>query len=85
MLQKVKSYLTQYNNIIIGNNNTINGTNNLVIGSKNSLNGSNDWVFTSDYQSTDTLNGVLIIEVYLIELQDIKKIIYTPETVINCI
>ena len=66
LLQKVKSWLIQYNNVVIGNNNTVNGTDNVVIGSSNSLTGSNDWVFTSNYQSTDPTNGVLIIQTYLI-------------------
>lgn len=53
LLQTVKSYLLQYNNIIVGGNNTVAGNDNFVIGSNNSLTGSNDWVFASDYKSTD--------------------------------
>lgn len=85
LLQKVRSQLIQYNNIIIGSENTVLGSNNMVIGSKDSFQGNNNWVFTSDYQSTDPLNGVLILGVYLIELQDILQITYNPAGVIRCI
>jgi hypothetical protein len=66
LLQKVRNYLIQYNNIIIGSGNAVTGSNNLVIGSRNSFTGSNYWVFASDYESSSTQNGVLIIQDYLI-------------------
>lgn len=66
LLQKVRNCLIQYNNIVIGEQNAVNGSNNIVIGSRNSLNGNNDWVFASDYQSPSVQNGVLILGVYLI-------------------
>jgi hypothetical protein len=81
----VKSYILQYNNIIVGNSNAVNGSSNVVIGSRNSLTGSNDWVFASDYHSTNPSEGVLIIEVYLIELTDMLEITYNPRRVIHCI
>lgn len=68
LLQKVRSQLIQYNNIVIGSGNSVAGSNNMVIGSKDSFQGNNNWVFASEYNSTDPLNGVLIIDVYLIEL-----------------
>lgn len=85
LLQKVRQQLIQYNNIIIGSNNAIVGSNNLVIASEVSFKGNNNWVFTSDYQAKDPLNGVLIIGLYLIELQDIMQITYNPTAVIRCI
>lgn len=66
LLQRVRNYLIQYNNIIIGEQNSIQGENNVVIGSRNSLTGNNYWVFASDYQSPTVQNGVLILGVYLI-------------------
>jgi hypothetical protein len=81
----VKSYIIQYNNVILGNDNEVDGTSNVVIGSRNSLTGSNDWVFASDYHSADPQEGVLIIENYLIELNEMLKISYNPKAVIHCI
>lgn len=66
LLAKIKTYVLQYNNVIVGNSNTVIGNANVVIGSRNSLTGNNDWVFASDYKSTDPQTGVLIIENYLI-------------------
>jgi hypothetical protein len=37
LLQKVRSQLIQYNNIIVGSGNTVVGSNNMVIGSKDSF------------------------------------------------
>lgn len=85
LLTKVKAYIMQYNNVILGNGNAVNGSGNVVIGSRNSLTGNNDWVFASDYQSTNPQEGVLILEVYLIELTEIMKITYNPREVIHCI
>lgn len=85
LLQTIKSYLLEYNNIVIGNNNTVIGNDDFVIGSNNSIVGNNDWVFASNYQSTDPQNGVLIIELYLIELANIPQIMSNPLTVIHCI
>lgn len=85
LLAKVKVYILQYNNIIVGNNNAVNGSANVVIGSRNSFTGNNDWVFASDYQSTDPQSGVLIIDNYLIELNEIFKISYNPREAIRCL
>lgn len=85
LLAKVKTYILQYNNIIVGNNNAVNGNSNVVIGSRNSFTGNNDWVFASDYQSTDPQTGVLIIDNYLIELNEIFKISYNPREAIRCL
>jgi len=61
LLQTIKSYLVEYNNVIIGSNNTVSGNDNFVVGSNDSLAGNNNWVFASDYQSVDPQNGVLFI------------------------
>jgi len=47
-LAKIKTLISQYNNVIIGSGNTINGTKNFVVGSKDNLSGNNNWVFTSN-------------------------------------
>lgn len=65
-LGKIKEHLVQYNNVIIGENNKIDGNNNVVIGSRNSLTGNNYWVFDSDINSHANEDGVLIIQNYLI-------------------
>ena len=85
LLQKVRNYLIQYNNIIIGEENAVNGSNNIVIGSRNSLTGNNYWVFASDYESPSVQNGVLILGVYLIELTEINLIPNDPSEVVHCI
>ena len=54
------------------------GNNNMVIGSQNSLLGNNSWVFASDFSSSELQSGVLIIEIYLIELSDIMEIMTNP-------
>lgn len=84
-LQKIRKLLIAYNNIIIGDGNAVTGTNNIVIGSKDILTGNNNWVFTSEFQSTDPLNGVLIIGVYLVELTDLFSLLYKPADVIHCL
>lgn len=56
-----------------------------MIGSNNSLVGNNDWVFASDYQSTDPQNGVLILEVYLIELAALSQLTTLPAQAIHCV
>lgn len=85
LLQTIKSYLVEYNNVIIGSDNTVVGDNNFVIGSNNSFIGNNDWVFASDYISTDPQNGVLVIELYLIELTKISQIPFNPASAIHCV
>jgi hypothetical protein len=85
LLELVKSYLVQYNNIGIGSHNTVDGDNITVIGSSNSLTGSNDWVFDSEFESTNPQNGVLIIQSYLIEVPDIMLITTRAQNVIHCI
>jgi hypothetical protein len=57
----------------------------VVVGSKNSLVGNNDWVFASDYLSTNPSEGVLIIDNYLIELNEIMAISYNPRGAIKCL
>ena len=71
--------------VLIGDNNTVIGANNFVIGSNDSLIGDNSWVFASDYQSADPQNGVLVIELYLIELAKVPQIAYNPIQVIHCV
>lgn len=56
----------------------VEGYNNMVIGSQNSLLGNNSWVFACDFSSNELQSGVLIIEIYLIELSDIMEILTNP-------
>lgn len=84
-LTEIKSYLVNYNNVIVGSNNSVHGNHNVVIGSRNSLSGSNYWVFDSDISEKAEEDGVLIIEGYLIELLDIPQILKNPSEVIRCI
>jgi hypothetical protein len=56
----------------------VEGYNNMVIGSQNSLLGNNSWVFACDFSSSELQSGVLIIEIYLIELSDIMEILTNP-------
>lgn len=65
-LGQIRKILYQYNNIVIGSGNSVEGNNNMVIGSQNSLVGDNSWVFASDFSSDELQSGVLIIEIYLI-------------------
>lgn len=85
LLEEVKKYLLKYNNVIIGSDNFVNGSGNVIIGSRDSLTGNNNWVFASDYQSTNPEDGVLIIEVYLIELSEMFDLITNPRGVIRCL
>jgi hypothetical protein len=85
LLNNVKQYILQFNNIIIGEKNTVTGRSNVVIGSRNSLSGNNDWVFASDYHSTNPSEGVLIIDNYLIELNEIMVISFNPREAIHCL
>lgn len=71
--------------MIIGSDNSVNGTKNFVVGSKDSLNGNNNWVFTSDLNLKTVEDGVLIIGNYLIELADIPLILKDPSEAIRCI
>jgi hypothetical protein len=50
----------------------------MVIGSQNSLTGDNSWVFASEFSSSELQSGVLIIEIYLIELSDVMEIFTNP-------
>ncbi len=70
-LGQIRKILYQYNNIVIGAANNVEGYNNMVVGSRNSLLGDNSWVFASDFSSSELQSGVLIIEIYLIQLSDI--------------
>jgi hypothetical protein len=65
-LGQIRKILYQYNNIVIGAANNVEGYNNMVVGSRNSLLGDNSWVFASDFSSSELQSGVLIIEIYLI-------------------
>ena len=49
------------------------------------MTGNNNWIFTSDYDSKDPENGVLIIGEYLIELYDAFKITYDVKDAIRCL
>jgi len=51
--------LAQYNNVIAGSGNSVNGNKNLVIGSYDNIDGSNNWVFVSAF--TGKINGDLLI------------------------
>jgi hypothetical protein len=84
-LARIKKLVEQYNNVIIGEDNVVNGTKNFVVGSKDNLNGNNNWVFTSDLKLKTVEDGVLIIGNYLIELTDIPLIPKNPSEAIRCI
>lgn len=84
-LGEIRKILYQYNNIVIGSANSVHGYNNMVIGSQNSLVGDNSWVFASDFTSSELSSGVLIIEIYLIQLSDIMEILSNPQRAIHCV
>ena len=51
--------LRQYNNVIAGSGNSVNGRKNVVIGKYNNINGENNWVFISKFKGT--INSDLLI------------------------
>lgn len=63
----------------------MNGSYNLVVGSNNQLIGDNDWLFTSDYNSKDSQNGILIIGNYKVILNQVFSIKYNPSQAISCL
>lgn len=71
-LAQIKEQLIQYNNVIIGDLNDVNGNHDIVIGSRNSLTGNNIWVLNSDVHKHNVEDGVLIVGGYVIELNDIN-------------
>jgi hypothetical protein len=51
--------MSQYNNVIIGQNNSVNGSKNIIVGSYNTFSGSNNFVFVEQF--TGTANGDLLL------------------------
>lgn len=68
LLSQIKAALKQagVNNAIVGSYNSVNGNGNIVIGSKDNVNGNNNWVFTSNYNSPDAQDGVLVLGSFMI-------------------
>lgn len=52
--------MNDYNNIMDGSTNFIDGVNNIVMGSKNKINGKNNWIFTTNYDQKS--DRVLVID-----------------------
>ena len=70
-LAQIKKELIQYNNVVVGAKNKVNGKSNLVMGNNNKINGNKNWVFDSNVNINGIDDGVLIIEHYLIEMADL--------------
>jgi hypothetical protein len=58
-LQELSNCLAQYNNVIVGTGNTVNGSKNFVIGNYDNIEGSSNWVFVSQF--TGKINGDLLV------------------------
>ena len=90
-LQKVANDpgIASYNNIITGANNTATGNKNLIFGTGNNVSGSNNYVFSQDYDSSQTVNGNqlashhLVLDDWLIELLKMYMIPFTPKNAIQ--
>jgi len=58
-LQELESQVSQYNNVILGQGNSIDGSKNVIVGNYNTLKGSNNYVFIEKYSGQ--ANGDLLI------------------------
>lgn len=56
-----------------------------MVGSQDNLLGNNNWVFASNFNSTNPEDGVLIIEVYVIELDELFDLLANPLKAIKCV
>jgi hypothetical protein len=52
--------------VIIGSNNTVNGSDNIIIGSQDNFNGNNSWVLASHFNETNPEE--VLIDIYVVEL-----------------
>jgi hypothetical protein len=52
--------MIDYNNVMQGEKNLVDGVNNIVMGSKNKVNGKNNWIFSTNYDQTS--DRVLVID-----------------------
>jgi hypothetical protein len=84
-LNQLKVELKPYNNVIVGNNNTVDGSYDLVFGSNNIVKGDNSWVFASNYKETNGKNGVLILNNWQIIQNQVQFIPFNPSAAISCV
>lgn len=80
-LQELSNCLAQYNNVIVGTGNTVNGSKNFVIGNYDNIEGSNNWVFVSQF--TGKINGDLLVGNWRVQLDKSKYIIWSPRFAIS--
>jgi hypothetical protein len=73
--------MSRYNNVIVGKNNSVNGTKNIIVGSYNTIYGSNNFIFVEQF--TGSANGDLLLELYRIDLAKVELILVDPTMAIS--
>jgi hypothetical protein len=73
--------MSQYNNVIIGGNNSVHGSKNVIVGSYNTIYGSNNFIFVEQF--TGSANGDLLLEMYRIDLTKVELILIDPTMAIS--
>lgn len=75
-LSVMRDELSQYNNVIVGSGNTVNGSQNIIVGNYNSINGINNFVFINNF--TGSINGSLLLSKWKIDLAKKELIRINP-------
>jgi hypothetical protein len=79
----LNTQLAQFNNVIAGAANSVNGDTNIVIGNYNDIEGSNNWVFVSNFKGN--INGDLLVADWRVEIDKSRQILISPRRAISFI
>ena len=80
-LNELTKALSQFNNVVAGGANKVNGHKNIVIGNYNNIEGSSNWVFVSAF--TGKINGDLLVGEWRIELDKANLILINTRLAIS--
>jgi hypothetical protein len=82
-LNALSGEVGKFGNLVVGNNNQIDGRKNIIIGNRGTVSGSNNWVFVSDFKGNTNSN--LVVGIWKIDMLRLQFLPINPMMAISYI